>query len=258
MGAELESSRVRAWALLAASLAALRRADPVAATGRLRRAKNAVAKHRIRLLEGETALTEAWLSLDRGAWDRVEEPARRLRREARAHGWTLLGPLPSLFVGRARLGAGRHPEAARLLGRAVEEAQPIDVGGTLALAEALREQAMLLAGREPFSADHAPSLEPEVQAVEMENRGLASLSTGDAAAAVGAFAEAVDSWGAHGISSWLARSLAMRSAASGFAGDPRAARDSLRRAERLLDRLGCPAGGRISILDPLGDLPVGR
>lgn len=257
LGAELESSRVRAWALLAAALAALRRADPAAATGRLRRAKNAVAKHRIRLLEGETALTEAWLSLDRGAWDRVEEPARRLRREVRAHGWTLLGPLPSLFVGRARLGAGRHLEAARLLGRAVEEAQPIDVGGTLALAEALREQAMLLAGREPFSADHAPSVEPEVQAVEMENRGLASLSTGDVAGAVGAFGEAADSWGAHGTSSWLARSLAMQSAASGFAGDPRAARNSLRRAERLLDRLGCPADGRISILDPLGDLPVG-
>jgi hypothetical protein len=73
LSGELESARVRASALLAAALAALRRADPVAAMNRLRRAKTAVARHRIRLV-GETALMEALLSLDRGAWD--------LRREA--------------------------------------------------------------------------------------------------------------------------------------------------------------------------------
>jgi class 3 adenylate cyclase/tetratricopeptide (TPR) repeat protein len=257
LSGELESARVRAWALLAAALAAIRRADPAASSSRLRRAKSAVAKHRIRLLEGETALTEAWLSLDRGAWDRVEEPARRLRREVRVHGWTLLGPLPGLCSGRARLGAGRHHEAIRLLGRAVEEAQPIDVGGTLALAEALREQAMLIAGREPFSADHSPSIEPEVQAIEMENRGIASLSTGDALAAAAAFGEAVACWTALGTSSWLARALAMQATALRSARDPKAAGDLLRRAERLIDALRCPARHRTSIFDPLGALTAG-
>jgi tetratricopeptide (TPR) repeat protein len=258
LGSELESARVRASALLAAAFAAHRGADPVRSRARLRRAKTAVTKHRIRLLVGETALMEAWLSLDAGAWDRVEEPAARLRREVRAHGWTLLQPLPLLCVGRARLGAGRYQEAIRLLGRAVEQAQPIDVGGTLALAEALREQAMLLAGRDPFTADQARSMEPEIQAVEIENRGLASLLSGEPSAAADAFGEAADAWSDHGTSSWLARALAMRSAASRSAGDASAARDALRRAEGVLDQLGCPARRRPSILDPLRASAVER
>lgn len=253
---ELESARVRATALLAGALAALRRADPTAASNRLRRAKSAVANQRIRLLVGEIALMEALLSLDRGAWDLVDKPARLVRQEVRMHGWTLLEPLSALLIGRARLGAGRQKEAISLLGRAVEEAQPIDVGGTLALAEALREQAVLLAGREPFTAPRPQSQEPEVQAVEMQNRGIASLLRGDAVAAGAAFGEATDSWSARGFSSWLARALAMQAAASRSAGDARTAKDLDRRAEQVLDRLRCPARQRASILDPFGPLVV--
>ncbi|HZB78666.1 MAG TPA: adenylate/guanylate cyclase domain-containing protein [Actinomycetota bacterium] len=258
LSGELESARVRASALLAAALAALRLADPGAASSRLRRAKSAVASHRIRLLVGETALMEGLLSLDRGAWDLVEKPARQLRREVRVHGWTLLEPLPALTMGRASLGAGRLEEAISLLGRAVDEAQPIDVGGTLALAETLREQAMLLAGREPLTAALPRSQEPEVQAAELQNHGLASLLTGDAVAAAAAFGEAVASWSAHGTTSWLARALAMQGAALRSARDTRGAKDALRRAERVLEGLRCPSRNRASILDPLGDLAVGR
>jgi hypothetical protein len=254
LGAELESARVRASALLAGALAAVRRSDPAGAMTRLRRARAVVAKHRIRVLVGETALTEAWLFLDRGAWDRVEKPARRLRREARAHGWTLLEPLATLCLGRASLGAGRHEAAIRLLGRAVDEAQSIDVGGTLALAEALRAQALLLAGREPFTGARERSLEPDVQAVETQNRGLASLLAGDGAAATAAFADAAIALGAHGTSSWLARALAMQGAASRSARDARGARTALRRAERVLEDVRCPARHRASILHPLRDL----
>ena len=258
LSGELESARVRATALLAGALAALRRADPSAASNRLRRAKSAVANQRIRLLVGETALMEALLSSDRGAWDLVEKPARLLRREARVHGWTLLEPLSALLIGRARLGAGRQKEAISLLGRAVEEAQPIDVGGTLALAEALREQAVLLAGREPFTAPRPQSQEPDVQALEMQNQGIASLLRGDAVAASAAFGEAAASWSARGISSWLARAFAMQAAASRSAGDARTAKDLDRRAEQVLDRLRCPARHRASILDPFGPLALER
>jgi class 3 adenylate cyclase/tetratricopeptide (TPR) repeat protein len=257
LGTELESTRVRASALLAAARAALRRLDPAASTSRLRRAKAAVTSHRIRVLVGETALMEAWISLDRGSWARVEGPARELRREVRAHGWTLMAPLPALCLGRARLGAGRLDEAIRLLGQAVDEAQAIDVGSTLALAEALREQAMLLAGREPLAGAHARSPEPDVEAVELENRALVSLGTGDVAMAATAFGQAAAAWGAHGASVWLARAFAMRSAASRLARDAAGARTSRRRAERLLDGLRCPAPSRASILDPFEGSAVG-
>jgi class 3 adenylate cyclase/tetratricopeptide (TPR) repeat protein len=258
LSGELESARIRASALLAAARAALRRSDPAASMARLRRAKTAVSRHAIRVLVGETALMEAWLSLDRGSWDRVDVPLQRLRREVRAHGWTLLRPLSALCVGRARLGAGRHDEAIRFLDRAVEEAQQIDVGGTLALAEALREQAMLLAGREPFTGTTALSSEPEVQAVELQNRGLVALWTGDVTAAVASFGEAAASWAAHGTSAWLARALSMQAGASRLAGDAGGARTVRRGAERVLDDLRCPARHRSSILEPLQDSAMAR
>jgi tetratricopeptide (TPR) repeat protein len=257
LGTELESARITASALLASARAAVRRADPSAATARMRRARSAVASHRIRVLAGETALMEAWLSLDRGSWERVVEPAERLGREVRAHGWTLLKSLPALCIGRARLGAGRFDEAVRQLGHVVEQAQQIDVGSTLALAEALREQAMLLAGREPLAGAHARSQEPEVHAVELENSGLAALRTGDVAAAAAAFGEAAASWEAHGVSAWLSRALAMEAAASRLAGDAATARARLRRAERVLDGLRSPPRHRASILRPFAGSAIG-
>ena len=181
LSGELESARVRATALLAGALAALRRADPA---------------------QLRTACVE------RSPPSRTSDPTPGGRDGAHG-GVGLFGPG---CVGSRRetrptapprgspprmdaLGAAlrsaerscaprrRPAEGASLLGRAVEEAQPIDVGGTLALAEALREQAVLLAGREPFTAPRPQSQEPEVQALEMQNQGIASLLRGDAVAA---------------------------------------------------------------------------
>jgi hypothetical protein len=208
------------------------------------------------VLDGEVALTEASVMLDRGAWELVAVPVRKLHRQARENGWLLLQPLAPLLRGRALLGAGRTARALTELDRAASEADHVGADGTATLAEAIRHQARLLRGEEPPMM-HRHGADPEVDAIETENRGLVAIRAGAARHAAALFGAAGTIMAEHGQSVWLARAHVFRAEALRVAGDRRAAAASERRARTILDGLGTPAAARRSIVTPLEEL-LGR
>jgi len=250
LAAELGSVRVRVGALHAAARAALRRGDRSRATARLRAAAQAVRRHRITTMTGETAMIEAWVALDRGAWDAVAPAARRLANQARANGWRLWEPVAPLFVGRAQLGAGRASRAIASLEKAVDLGARVGADGTGALARAFLAQATILAGR-PTTIPRVSLDEPEVAAALDEARGLAALAGGHADRASERFGHAAGTRAYIGASAWLARAHALHAIALRKAGRRREAATAERRAARAFQEVGVPAAARRALIHPL-------
>jgi class 3 adenylate cyclase/tetratricopeptide (TPR) repeat protein len=253
-GKEIHSARVQALGTAAGAKAALRSGDPRGATRRMAACRRALERFgaRIELLEAE--LLAAEMLLDRGAWRRVPEHANAGTAAARENGERLIEPVGVLLIGRAALGSGETSAAIEALTEAVARAREAGATGTLAVARAAYDQALLLSGRKPRPR-RRPSSDVTAAAIETENHGLASMLEDDDEQAATSFGEAVERWQALGWTVWLARALAMRGEALRRTGDRRLASTAFARARRVLDRLETPAGSRDAILDPLGARP---
>ncbi|MGZ6271311.1 MAG: ATP-binding protein [Candidatus Limnocylindrales bacterium] len=240
---------LEAVALLAGVGPASRRGRPRRAWRRLRAARRTLGELGVTMELAEVDLAEAAVLLERGAWERVAEPATAGERRALANGWELLAPLGPLLRGRAHLGAGRLTAARRELLRARRSAASLDASGPLAVAEACLAQVAQL--RQP-----APAARPliaradrpgrialaarEAAAIDLETDGLRALQRGDAAAAAGAFGGAIRLWHELGLTVWQARAEGLRSSALELAGRASAARAARRRSTAILAAIGAP------------------
>src|SRR6266540_1616091 len=247
------SPRVRATGLLAGARAALRSGSPSRAQSRLRAARLIIEQKKIRVMRCEALLFDAWVALDRGAWDKVSNLSVRLSAAIRASDWLIFEPLVPLLRGRASLGAGRPDEAQGHLARAASLARSLGSGGFLGLAVALERQSGLLVGVDIEVRPDITVDETEVVAVVQENAGLRGLLAGDDEGAAKAFEQAVETWSTMGRTAWLARSLALQAVAANRRGDRRRAGRLYRRAEAVLDELKTPARNRMPILSPVHD-----
>ncbi|MGQ0670717.1 MAG: ATP-binding protein [Actinomycetota bacterium] len=246
----IESPRVHALGLVAGARSALRSGRPSLAARRLASARR-IFGPRADLLEVHFA--EAWVHLDRGFWDRVPESVEGAQAEARANGWKLLEPIGPLLRGQAHLGFLRLDEAFLELDRAVARAREVGADGTLAIAETVRDQAELLAGRLPAVAPRSSDANPEIEARLAENRGLRELLAGPRRAreADEAFETAVRHWRRLGVTVWLARALAISAEARRRHLGPRSGAASVREAGAVLEMLGTPSRFRDSVMAPL-------
>lgn len=250
LGREIQSARVQALGRAAGARAALRSGDPRGAARRLAACRRALERFGARTEMLEADLLAAEMLLDRGAWGRVPELAEAGTTAARANGERLIEPLGVLLIGRAALGSGDVAWATEALTEAVTMARGAGATGTLSLARAVQDQALLLAGRKPRS--HRRLTGAVVEAIEAENDGLASMLEDANEEATSSFRQAVERWSVLGWTVWLARSLAMQGEALRRVGDRRRAALALARARRVLDRLETPGGSRDVLLAPLG------
>jgi class 3 adenylate cyclase/tetratricopeptide (TPR) repeat protein len=255
LGREIRSARVQALGRAAEARAALRSGDPRGAVRRLATCRRALEGFGVtEMLEAD--LIAAEMLLDRGAWSRVREPAEAGTVAARAAGERLIEPMGVVLFGRAALGAGRVDEAIEALGKAIALARGAGATGTLSVARAARDQALLLSGRTPPS-HRRPRSGVVAEAIEAENHGLASLLDGGNEEAAASFQEAVERWRGLGWTAWLARALAMRAEALRRDRDRSRAASARARARKVLDRLETPGTDRVAILAPL-EPPSGR
>ena len=252
MGRDIESERVEALGLLAEARATLRLGDPRLSSRRLRSAvKILQPSTRLDILDAQ--LVTAQCHLDRGAWADVSGATDDLLAGVRVNGWSLWEPMPPLLLGRAHLAAGRFAEASEALGRAASTSRSVGASGTRSLAVAARNQAIILSGHKLRGRPTATVGTPEIAAIVFENQGLLFLrEQGEAEAARDAFAEAVERWRELGVTSWLARSLALRAEAERRCGAHARARRSDAEAQRALDQLETPGRQGSALLNPLG------
>jgi class 3 adenylate cyclase/tetratricopeptide (TPR) repeat protein len=253
IGRQLGSVRVPALARLASARASLRQGRPDLAARSQRLARDAVHRHKIRVMQSDLAVSEGQLVLDRGAWDRVEPVVKALGVSQRSEPPGLWRPLPKLFLGRALLGQARARDAIAPLEDAARSSRDAGADGTLALAEACLTQARLLAGVRAVrsSAAVVPTQEPEVAAVVAETTGVAALLGGHPREAAVALESAVERWQGLGSTVWLARALALRAEALRAAGDRVRAAASIGRVGAVLDEVGTPSRFRASLQRPL-------
>ncbi|HET6714995.1 MAG TPA: adenylate/guanylate cyclase domain-containing protein [Actinomycetota bacterium] len=249
-GREIHSARVQALGRAAQARAALRSGDPRGATRHLATCRRGLERFGASTEMLEADLAAAEVQLDRGAWGRVRKPADAGTVASRASGERLIEPVGVLLVGRAALGAGRVGTAFEALEGAVALARAAGASGTLSIARAARDQAVLLSGRTP-RGNRRPGSGTVVEAIEAENHGLASMMDGGNEEAAAALREAVERWSELGWTSWLARALSIRGEALRRDGDRARAGSARARARRVLDRLETPEGGRDAILAPL-------
>src|SRR6185503_18276916 len=237
VGRELGSIRIPAMARLAIARASVRRGEPAAASRALSAARTAVRSRGLRVMHADVAETNAMMLLDRGAWSRVAAASDELDAALAVVPMALWEPLSALISGRALLGLGRHREAFDLLDEAHRSARRSRAEGTVTLATAVRAQAKLLAGSTRDVAPDPAGLEGEAAAIWAENHGIAALHGGDPATALSAFDRAVEGWREVGITSWLARALAMRGRAHQECGDRARAAASIGRARAVMEQL---------------------
>ena len=250
VGHEMEADRVVALGMLASARAAIQSGRPAIATRRLRSAvKLLQPPTRLDILDAH--LVTAQTHLDRGSVHEVGRAADELRSGVVANGWRLWEPLAPLLTGRARLEAGEPSQALADLDNAVGAARSSGATGTLLLARAARDQAMIMSGREPRLASRSVAATGELAAVDAENRGLLELRSHRPDAAAVAFHEAVERWRELGVTAWLARALAMQAHAERRAGNRRRAPRLMSKAEEVLDALNTPTAARASLLRPL-------
>ena len=251
VGREMESDRVVALGLLAGARAAIRSGRPTVASRRLRSAVRSLQPPtRLDILDAH--LVAAQIHLDRGSWTEVMPAADELRSGVLANGWRLWEPLAPLLTGRARLGARDPAGALPELDRAVASARSAGATGVLPLARAIRDQALILAGRKPRSTTIEAGASAELAAVLAENRGLVQIgSRRDLPGASSAFAAATDHWRQLGVTSALARAHAMHAEAERRAGNRRRAGQLSGRGECVLDALKTSAADRGSLMRPL-------
>ena len=253
LGRELGSVRTPTLAKLAAARAAVRRGRPDVGARQLRAARDAVRTRRIKVMTGDVAEAGAMFALDRGAWSSAIDGSRELAAALRAVPMSLWNPVPSLIRGRALLGAGRAAEAVPMLDEAIAAARQAGAEGALDLARVYRVQAGLIAGRRvgAVPAGAAASGEAELAAVLAETAGVAALRQGEFGAALEAFDEALERWGAFGSTAWLARASALRAEALRASGDRARAAASSGRARATAERIGMPKAERATIERPL-------
>jgi class 3 adenylate cyclase/tetratricopeptide (TPR) repeat protein len=250
-GREIHSARVQALGRAAGARAALRLGDPRGAARRLAACRRALERFGARTEMLEADLLAAEMLLDRGAWSRVREPAEAGTLAARASGERLIEPVGALLIGRAALGSGEAGAATEVLADAVVLARAAGATGTLSVARAAHDQALLLSGRKPRSHRRLSS-GVAVEAIDAENHGLMSMLGDENREAAASFGEAVTRWHVLGSTVWLARALALQGEALRRAGDHRRAASLVARARRVLDRLETPSGSREAILAPMG------
>jgi hypothetical protein len=156
-----------------------------------------------------------------------------------------------LLVGRALLGAGRFDKAAEELERAVQWAQRTGATGTLALAVAALDQALIMNGRATVGRRPDGPREVEVEAILAESDGLVALLQGDTEAATSAFALAIQRWQQLGLTVWLGRALSLQAEAVRQSRDSRRSRRLRSRAASILDRIKTPARHQLGVLTPI-------
>jgi hypothetical protein len=249
MGHDMESDRVAALGMLAGARAAMRLGRPALAARRLRSAVK-ILQPPTRLDTLDAHLVTALTHLDRGSWFDVGRSADELRSGVLANGWRLWEPLAPLLIGRAYTAGGEPLRAVAELDRAVSTARSVGATGTLPLARAVRDQALILSGRSPRSTPEAMTGSAELGAVRAENRGLVALRGGDAGAAE-AFEQAVERWRELGVTASLARGLSMQAHADRRSGNPRRAARHARKAAEVLDTLKTPEAARGPLLQPI-------
>ncbi len=252
-GRQIHSVRVQSLGRAAGARASLRSGDPRGAARRLASSRRALERWGARTEMLEADLLAAEMFLDRGAWGRVREPAEAGAAAALASGERLIEPVGALLIGRAALGSGDLSEATTSLGEAVAMARAAGATGTLSVARAAFDQALLLSGRRPRSRRPLGS-GISLEAIEAENNGLASMMADGNEEAVASFRDAVELWRVLGSTVWLARALAMQAEAFRRSGDRRRVASALTQARKVLDRLETPAGSRDPILAPIGSV----
>lgn len=258
------SGRLRVLGLLAGVRPALRGGRPALASRRLRSARRMLEELGATAEMAEVDLMEAGLNLDRGAWGRVEAPARRAGQAVRESGWRLYEPRAALLRGRAHLGAGRADAARAGLEIALHLSREMDAPGMMALARACLAQAGLTRGEVGAAARRGPPgrraglpglAELPVEAVLLENRAIEALLAGRPERAAELLEQAAAQWEELGLTAWLARSLGLRAESLRRGGRGRAAGPLVRRAGRILDILATPVRERGAILEPLSMIP---
>ncbi len=249
-GGDIQSDRLKGLGLAAEGRAALRGGDPRRATRCLTACRRTLGRLGARAELAEADLITAEVMLDRGAWGRVREPAMNGAREAVANSMTLVEPIGPLLVGRAALGAGDLAQASTVLTQAVALARGSGASGTLAVARAARDQALLLSARKPRPRRlRGPGV--VAQAIEEENHGLVCLWEQRYEDAAVSLQRAVDHWGLLGSTVWLARALVMLGDARRRAGDRSGSASARSRARRVLARLDTPDAERQDVMDVL-------
>jgi tetratricopeptide (TPR) repeat protein len=254
LGRAIGSVRIPALGLAAGARACLRAGDPSRAARQLSAARRLLQRSGVRMEMLEVEFVDAGIQLDRGNWQRVAGPAGRGAAGVRASGWTLYESMEPLLVGRALLGAGRFDEAAGELKRAVESARAAGATGTLALAAAALDQALVMTGRPPSGISGilpAGAREIEVEAIVAESDGFVALFEGRTQAAMAAFALAVQRWQQLGFTAWLGRARSFQAEAFRRAGDLRRAGRLRSQAGNVLDRIKTPARHRPGVLSPI-------
>ena len=251
LGRGIGSVRIVGLGLAVGARAYLRGGDPSRATRQLSAARRTLQRSGVRTEMLEVDFVDAGIQLDRGNWQRVADPAGRGAAGVRASGWALYGPMEPLLVGRALLGAAHFDEAAAELERAVDSARAAGAAGTLALAAAARDQALILSRRPPAGSLPAGAREIEVEAIVAESDGLLALFEGRTEAATAAFALAVERWQQLGLTVWLGRALSLQAEAAHRSGGHRRAARLQSRTANILDRVKTPARHRPGVLSPL-------
>jgi class 3 adenylate cyclase len=251
LGSGIGSDRIVGLGLAVGARAHLRAGDLSRATRQLSAARQRLQGRAAQKEMLEVDFIDAGIQLDRGNWQRVVGPAGRGAAGVRASGWALYGPMEPLLVGRALLGAARFDEAAGELERAVESARAAGAAGTLALAAAARDQALIMTRRPPAESLPEGAREIEVEAIVAESDGLLALFDGHTEAAAAAFALAVERWQQLGLTVWLGRALSLQAEAVRRSGDHRRAARLQARTANVLDRIKTPARHRSGVLSPL-------
>jgi class 3 adenylate cyclase/tetratricopeptide (TPR) repeat protein len=249
-GRDIRSARLKGLGLAAEGWASLRDGDPRRATRCLGSSRRTLGRLGARAEMAEANLMAAEVMLDRGVWGRVSEPAMAGAREAKANGMTLVEPVGPLLVGRAALGRGDPVEASTVLAEAVLLSRGVGAGGTLAVARAARDQALLLSGRRPRPRRLRGS-GVVAEAIEAENEGLVCLVEQRYEDATACLERAVNGWRQLGSTVWLARALAMLGEAHRQRGNRSGTASARSRARRVLVRLDAPAADRQAVMEVL-------
>lgn len=238
---EVGARHLRALALTAGALPALRKGRPVLAVRRVREARRILDSLGVDAELAEVELTEAAVQLDRGAWGRVRAVADAGEARARRNEWRLLEPLGPLLRGRAHLGAGRARDARVELEHGVQVAEAVEAVGLAATGRAALTQARLLLGEEPGPPGPDPS-DPVGRALSEENRAFAAWRAGDPGRAVSGFAAAAERWTDLGLTIWLARAQLLEAQALRRAGRSAAARRVADEAHSVAHAIRAPTG----------------
>jgi tetratricopeptide (TPR) repeat protein len=255
-GKELGSVRIPAMARLALARASVRLSDRRAASAALRAARTAIHDRGLRVMHSDLAEAEAMMLLDRGGWTEAIDATDALRRALDVVPATLWEPVPALIAGRAHLAAGDLEAASARLQNAVTSARRVGAAGTLALARASLEQALLLAGRPQRSAEIAAEA-AEVSALLAENDAISAWRAGDRDQAIGSFDRAIERWASMGSTAWLARAHRMRAEVMRATGDRARAAAADARATAVMDAVGARSRVRFPVALPDGAVAPG-